>query len=284
MPSIFNQQLKQTQAELAGETTSNIWLPAHREWMLRSPWERVPTQAAMDHVERVLNGSDIPKREGEQLHRFSASKVNGLHGEGFSCHRAALFSYIGAEKIPPTVEQQDNMDQGNALHLHYQIEGLSAGYLASCETWDWDSTQRYGAKDDGMLYDASLLELKFVNGKKYAGVLHGNRQWAQPPGPLLDHKLQITGIMLLKGLNTCSLVYNNKENGEFTEYRLELNDALVSLLLMILGDLNAWVELDELPAILEGCRPGERKSWLGENCEYRKICPAMTRVTDALRG
>lgn len=258
-----------------------VWTPAHQEWMSRSHHDQEYSDAAIEHALRTYRGDDIPKREGEQRYRFSASRVGGTHGTGFNCHRQTLFNYIGAPKRPLSIAQQDHMNQGSALHLLYQMEGISAGYITSCETWEWHPTLRYGAKDDGILADGSLLELKFNKGDKYKKIVKGDPQYGQPPGPLHSHLLQITGLMMLKGLDFASLVYLSKDDGDYMEYRRALDPALVLELVTLLGDLNDWVNLDELPDMLTGCYPGSN-TWMWKNCEFAPVCPKLQALTAAL--
>ena len=250
----------------------HIWTDAHNEWMSR-PSHEYSTEA-LEHALRCFAGADRPSREGP---RFSASAVGGYHGEGFACYRASLFAYIGASKLPPTVTQQDNMDNGSALHLHYQMEGISAGYIVNTETWSFDPDWAYGAKDDGVLYNDQLLELKFVHAKKFAAIRDGARQYAQPPGPLPDHLLQVTGNMMLKGLNSSALVYFNKENAETLEYEVPLLQELADKLQEILLTLHTYAERNELPPVRPGCFPPT--TWLGKNCAFREHCQHATAVT-----
>lgn len=250
-----------------------VWYPAHLSWLANpGPY----SEAAIEHSIKSYRGLDIPQRIGEQKHRFSASSVTGEHGTGFACHRAMLFKYAGVQQLPPTQEQRDNMDQGSALHLHYQMEGLSAGYLISAETWDYDIAVEYGMKDDGVQYDNSLLELKFVHAKKFRKLIEGDRWTKTAPGAFEDNLMQVTGGMWLKGYTVASLVYGNKEAGQFLEFRVELEDQRVKLLERILSDLAGWVELNELPPMREDC--AQNRGWLSEHCEYRLHCPKATKV------
>lgn len=278
--SATNDAIRAAQQIAAGDRLAPVWKPAHLAWLARPPRDRVPTEAALDHALRSLRGDDIPLRVGTQKQRFSASSVGGAHGVGFSCHRATLFHFIGAPKIPPTPQELMNMEMGSSLHLAFQIEGISAGYITSCETWDYDEAWRYGAKDDGILYDGSLLELKFVKATKFNDILRGNRQYRQLPGPLHAHLLQMIGIMYLKGLTHGSLVYVNKENGESEEYRIAYDEELRNELFTLLVDLNDWVNLNELPTMLDGCsaNPMARQGYMATHCEYRDYCPHVRTV------
>lgn len=280
MPS-FNVLMKEAQAVMAGEKFPPVTLPAHYAWAALPSKERQPTQAALDHAIRTLKGEDIPGRIPGQEHRFTASRVGGAHGDGWSCHRAALFAFIGADKIPPTLQEQDNMDIGSACHLAWQVEGLSAGYIVKCEGWKFDPKLRYGSKDDGIQHDGSVLELKFPKGQKFETITRGNRQWGKPPGPETTHVLQMTGVMMLNGTTMGSLVYVNRENGDAVEYRMTLSNGLQDFLLMLLDDLNDWVNLDELPEILEGCQNQTGARYV--NCEYREICPVAVNVSGAAK-
>lgn len=277
MPS-FNDQIKHQQAaaEIANEDPrlNLYWTPRHYAWLAKPSYERGHSDKAIAHAMRVLTGGDIPPREGEQTHRFSASSIGGQHGEGFACHRAALFNYAGWKKLPLRVDEIDNMNIGNACHLEYQMEGLDAGYIVSCETWDWERDFQTGGKDDGLLEDGSLLELKFVKGEKFLAVTQGKRQYGQAPGPVSDHVFQVKLLMRLKKIKYASLVYVNRENGQFREFRFRVDE--FGEIETIIDDLNDWVHVNKLPAILPNCL--EERGYQFTHCSYRDRCLNATTV------
>lgn len=270
-----NDIIKAGAAALDDPRLALVITPRHYSWLARGRDGIQISDAAIEHALRVLHNEDVP----EPGHRFSGSRVTGPHGKDWSCHRHALFAYAHAPKLPPTPQQQDNMAIGNQLHLMWQLEGISAGYITSCETWDMAPEHNYGAKDDGIIDEGSLLELKFVHGGKYEQIRKGARYGPirVPAGPSPGHLYQVTGLMWLKDIAYCSLVYVNRENGEFTEFRLTRDAALEQSFLDILMDLNDWVELDELPPMLPGCASKSSKQYA--NCEYREHCPKAKTVS-----
>lgn len=156
------------------------------------------------------------------------------------------------------------------------MEGLSAGYFTSCETWDYATDFSTGGKDDGILDDGSLAELKFTKGEKFDKILKGDRQYAQPPGPQTDHVFQVRLLMKLKDLEYASLVYVDREKGRSTEFRIRRDEASEADLQLILEDLNDYADRDVLPKMLPRCT--ERRGWMFEHCAYRDRCPAATSL------
>lgn len=249
--------------------------PAHYAWLARPRNEQELSEAAIAHAMRVLRNEDVP----EPGNRFTGSRVDGHHGEDWSCHRKALFGYVHAPKLAIAPVNLDNMNLGSWDHLAWQVEGLSAGWITSCETWLIDQETNYGAKDDGILDDGSLLELKFVKGTKYEQIRKGARYGVTvvKAGPTVGNLYQITGLMWLRDIAYCSLVYVNRENGEFTEFRLARDVDRENSLMDILADLNDWVEIDELPPILPGCAAKSSAQYRG--CEYREHCLSARTVS-----
>lgn len=270
--------IKAGQKALDDPNLSLVVAPAHYAWLARPRKEQDLTEVAISHALRVLRNEDVPPSG----HRFTGSRVSGPHGADWSCHRHTLFAYAHAPKLAMTPVQLDNMHMGSDLHLGWQLEGLSAGWIQSCETWLLDDETSYGAKDDGILHDDSLLELKFTKGSKYEQIRKGARYGVTvvKPGPTPSNLYQITGLMWLRDIAYCSLVYVNRENGEFTEFRLARDIERENSLLDILADLNDWVEMDELPPMLPGCMAKSSAQY--KNCEYRQHCPTARTVSLAV--
>lgn len=241
-----------------------------REWLALPSRKRVVTPEALAHAEKVLSGQDyVPRVEGER--RFTASRI------GSDCTREVLFAWAGAPKSPDSMRNQDNMAIGSMLHLAWQIEGLSAGWLVSCETWSYDEGTQLGIKDDGILADdMGLLELKFVNGFGFRDLIQGNRERGLPPGPKVPWRIQVAATLAQRELDWCSLVVVNRENGEFREYRIRREPAWEDRMYAVLGDLHEWTTADTLPDMLEQCVSRESSRYL--RCPYRDICPGAGKA------
>lgn len=243
----------------------------HYEWKRRSSRDQVPNQAALDFALMVLKGDDyVPRGPGET--RFTASRI------GDDCDRRVMFGFVNAPKEPFTVRSQDRMDQGSSLHLAWQIEGLSAGWLVDAEQWVQHPHAKIGVKYDGRLADdMGLLELKFTNSNLYRKIIRGDREAGKPPGPSEGHRLQCEVALWLFDEQWMSLVYVNTDDGDFVEYRLQRSARWQAEIDERMDRFFGYVDTDTLPEMHEECVGESSPRYL--RCQYRAICPAAGKVT-----
>lgn len=227
----------------------------HYEWMGRPEKDRVYTPEARAFVDKVLAGDF----EHERSNRISPS------GVGDDCQRRILFGYAGAPKLPPAIADQDNMDSGSWLHLKWQAEGLSQGYLEQCEAWFHSEDYRMGGSLDGLGPEVGIVDFKFNRASVYNRVVLNNR------APKWEHAMQWEAYSLLSGVEFGSIVYVDRESGAFHEFRMQTEESRRNELHHVLNDLHGWIDAGELPQMLLECQ--RQSGWMFRNCDFREHCP-----------
>ncbi len=261
MPTLKSQVLH-AQAVIAGEALPLFVTPRHHEWLGKDEKERPYTKEALEHSRIVLTGG----YKKERTRRVSASSLGDV------CTRRVLFQFAGAPRVAEPPHNVDLMDLGSWLHLKWQMEGLSAGWLKSAEQFFHSTDLRLGGSTDGVMAGPTgdeLFELKTVGGHIYDRVIKARV-------PKHEHQLQCEGYFELSGMEVASVVYVCRETGEFNEYRYRTDPLRRQELHRILEDIHDWLDLDTLPAMLEECE--RHTGSMYRRCPYREFCPAQDRI------
>lgn len=270
-------------------------IPAHDEWMSRDEKDRQWSPAALEHARMVFAGEYKHPRTG----RFSPSSI----GDG--CERLLLFGYAGAPQMPFPKANAEKMAAGEFHHLRWQMEGLSAGYMDLGEVWVHSEALRCGGSGDARLIDGSLFELKSTAEHLYKALKNGSGSaHAYVMGMHRKHKLQMETYWLVDQVGAAergedrllndwgSLVYQNAGNpGDIMEFRLRSSPSRRAEVHRILESLHTWVDLDQLPDMLDGCRKSLGEVYEDEQdatdkevtvlmrCPYRTWCPTAESVS-----
>jgi hypothetical protein len=270
--------------------------PLHLAWLGdQRPW----SPAAQEHARKVFAGEYTHERRG----RISPSAI------GNACEREILFSFGGAPEVPAPEESEDVMESGTFEHLRWQMEGLTHPFLISAEGWNHSVELRCGGSMDGVGLDYSLFELKNCAPHLYASISRG---WDY----LMEaaHKAEKTGVgsaanyaasmvrkhvtqaetyVLLDSLRSeprlsgvVSLVYQDRSSKDVFEMRFTSSAKRQREVHAILASVHEWIDLDELPDMLEGCAktvtpgltPTEKEKTVFKRCGHREHCPTSTTV------
>lgn len=158
---------------------------------------------------------------------------------------------------------------GNMLHLKWQMAGLTEGWLAEAEVPKDRDDLLFGGTLDGILWQGSGLEFKSINNRGYTMV-----QSARAPRE--DHIRQVHGYFVLdEKIKNFSVVYENKDNGEWREYVVERDEDLIDEILIELKELKAYLEDKILPPIKPKCL--EREGMEYRSCPFKDSCLTMKR-------
>ena len=245
--------------------------PLHAQWMERSEAEQAFTPAALQRGMEVLSNQHKVKRDA----RFSASGLG-------QCKRRQLFSFAGVQQAPPNLDSADIMRSGTAAHFWIMLEGLSAGWLAEAETFYMDPHYRVGGTLDGIITDGSIWEYKSVASTVFNSVSASSKSFAKqdkPTGPKFDHLLQCDAYDLLTGAQVKSLFYQDRNFGQYAEYRLGSDSGLSGIrgtLISLLEELNGHEQDNTLPPMFDGCE--SRAGQVYNECPYRFVCPLMKKL------
>lgn len=268
-------------------------MPRHMEWMRRPEEQRAWSAEAIQFAHDVLAG----KYKKPRHHRISPSSM------GDNCERLLLFGFGGWPKEPFPIPNAEKMAAGEFHHLRWQMEGLSAGYMDRGEVWLHSPSLRSGGSGDGRLADGSLFELKSTASHLF-NALQSQRGSAlnYVMGMHAKHILQIEAYWLVDEVAAAetgqprvltdwgSLVYQDAgDPSKLLEFRLHSSPARRQEVHRILEGLHDWIDLNELPDMLDACRKAhfgtqgdevltDKEAVIYARCPHRRICPTATAV------
>jgi hypothetical protein len=222
----------------------------HDAWVVRNDAHPVYTPRALAFAQHQMSAGDRV-REGT----VSASAL----GE---CQRAQQFTYLGMRKLPPDAKNAAKMQNGSFMHLRWQMEGLSEGWLAEAEVPVPTNKYRLAGTLDGVLYEGSVLELKSINMNGFSRV--------QTFGPLFPHLYQMATYMLTTGRSRGVFLYECKDNQEYKEIIVTPDDLPMKEAEEQAQALWEATEGQDLKDPLNDCM--DRKGWKYNSCPYRDRC------------
>lgn len=287
--------------EAPGKNLPDYVLPRHYAWMDLPESKRQWSAEALQYAADVMSGKFKHKREA----RFSPS------GIGSNCQREILFSYAGAPKKAFPLLNQEKMDSGTFEHLRWQMEGLSAGYMASGEVWVFNEGMMMGGSADARLADGSLFELKNTSGHLFNAAYELKKPAKDRrklttsdyfEGMHRKHLMQMEAYWECDRLTAAaagtdrifsdygSLVYQDTGTRASLEFRIKSNPERLAELHAYVEGLHDWVFIDQLPDMLDGCRKAthgvdgaemlsEKELTVYRRCPYRDHCPSASTVT-----
>jgi hypothetical protein len=180
-----------------------------------------------------------------------------------SCPRKQALKAAGAKSAESISARTSSIfATGNFLHLKWQMQGLTEGWLKEAEVPVDSENYDFGGTLDGVLYDDSLFEFKSINPRGYADV----NEW----GPKKLHIRQAHGYMWLKNLTAVSFVYENKADQEWREFRIERDDRIIDSIIQEIEALEGHNETKTLPLMLDQCI--DQKGMEYRYCEFKDAC------------
>lgn len=226
------------------------------KWLTENP-SPVYSDLAVQHVNDFLTG----KVGGNRANRKPHFRASG----GGKCQRQRVLTRIGTQGLPQrfTSAQANIFSTGNMMHLKWQLAGLTEGWLNKAEVaFDREDIDLAGTAD-GVVHDGSLLEYKTINDNGF--------QWVLSRGIREDHLRQIAGYKLLHPeFEAASVIYENKNNGEWRELRVVFTNKMVEEAQQDLEFLRNSVKAEELPPIKPLCALREGAEY--NQCPFRDNC------------
>ena len=244
----FSETIKLTQDEL-------VVSRRHDAWVTRNDAHPVYSQRALDFAAFQLESKDRVR-----VGTVSASAL----GE---CGRAQQFTFLGKDKLPFDEKNAAKVQNGSFMHLRWQMEGLSEGWLDDAEVKVGENPYRLSGTLDGVLYEDSVLELKSINMNGFSRV--------QTFGPLYEHLYQMATYMLATKREKGVFIYECKDNQEYKE--IVVGPDAVPMLEASLKAESLWgaIEGQKLMEPLNDCL--DQKGWRYHSCPYRGDCLRIHR-------
>ena len=224
----------------------------HERWLAQDT--KPFSQEALDFSRLALS-----KEAGGGRRRKSMFRASGSG----SCMRRQIFSALS---VPRRYEIDPHLASifmtGDFVHLKWQMAGLTAGWLAEAEVAfdrpDW----HFGGTMDGILDDGSGLEVKSINTRGFFMV---NKY-----GVDSKHNRQVHSYMKLTGIQVFSVIYEDKNNQDYREFRVKQDPDMASEVDRELDELNESLQAKTLPEVLLSCQHRDGSEY--RNCPFRDIC------------
>jgi hypothetical protein len=238
----FGQMITRSQPDL-------VISPRYDAWM-RTNSNPVYSARALEFMHRQLT-TPGRKRRGT----FSSSSMA-------SCARRQVFTFLGLPQIPPDPKLSAIFQNGQFMHLRWQMAGLSEGFLNSAEIAVPENRYKLSGTIDGLADDASLVEFKSINSNGFSEV--------HTFGPKAAHEMQLGTYMLVSGVTKGRFIYENKDTQEYLEIPMVLKPDLVEEIEIRADWLWDRVDQQELPEPLHKCV--EKTGYEYHGCPFRDRC------------
>jgi hypothetical protein len=239
----FSETTKLTAPELVVSSRHEAWVTQNDAHPVYSPEALEFAHTALTKEDRVRRGT------------VSASSLGG-------CAREQQFVYLGVRKLAPEAKAAMRMQNGSFMHLRWQMEGLSEGWLTQAEVPLIKNPYLLSGTMDGLLYDGSVLELKSINANGFSRVAIF--------GPLIPHLFQMATYALCTGRMKGVFIYENKDTQEYQEIVVGTTDLPLAEVEEKAMALWAAIEGRKLVEPLEKCI--DREGWQYNSCPFRDRC------------
>ena len=209
---------------------------------------------ALEFAQEALSGTAGSQRRRKRMFRASSA--------GY-CKRKQIFSILG---MPQRREVDSGLSNifatGNYLHLKWQMAGLTEGWLTQAEIPVDREDINAGGTMDGMTYVGTGFEFKTINSRGYQKVTNF--------GPLKHHLYQTHWYMFLADIEGFSIIYENKDTGDWREFKVDRDESLIDKAKEEIGYLNNALANKELPDMQYDCMNQTGTTY--RNCPFRDIC------------
>lgn len=224
----------------------------HERWLIEGA--SITPQAA-EFAKQALNG-----QVGSSRNRVPLFRASGMG----SCLRKQIFSRLGVARREILDGKTSNVFlTGNFIHLKWQTAGISAGWIKQAEVPVDRVDLGYGGTMDGVLDDDTGLEIKSINTRGFGMVMDRRK-------PTDDHMKQVHAYMILKEIDTFSVVYEDKNTQEWKEFRIKREDEYVDAVETEMVNLTSLWGNQTLPPVKPNCL--EKTGFEYNGCPFRNIC------------
>lgn len=212
------------------------------------------TEAASQRLAQVVTYDGTGHRS-DGSGRVRPSLIGG-------CVRRQALSFLGVPRVgatPDAVRAAKAM-AGTYGHYRWQAAGLSEGFLTDIEVPVRSKELGVYGSADGVCDDGSVFELKTTSPRQYERIQYG---WKP------EHAAQLQAYMYILGARHGSLVYENRESCEWTEFRFTISPRQVQHLVDVIRQVTTST-ITNLPDPLPACK--DKKGFDYRYCDWRTVC------------
>lgn len=221
----------------------------HDAWLEQNPNPEYSPEA----INFML--SQIGKPDRVRRGTFSASSVGG-------CLRKQQFTFLGLPQIDPSPRTSNIFHTGTAMHLRWQMAGLTEGWLVEAEIPVPENSIRISGTMDGIDYKGRIVELKSAH--------HDNYMRVMSFGPLKGHLAQMAGYMIATGRDEGAFLYEDKNTQDYVEIPVTRGEVPIYETEERIERLWDSVERKDLYEPLSQCL--EKTGMAYKLCPYAKQC------------
>jgi len=229
----------------------------HDKWLANNPNISYPDLVVQVGMKELLS------KQRDRRKHFSASSAG-------DCQRKQIFTYIGLPRKKIESSLVNIFHTGNFIHLKWQLAGLTEGWLTDIEIPLISAEFPVRGTMDGIVWDGSGFEFKSINDNGYKSVMQF--------GPKKAHINQVHAYMFLGGYKSFSVVYENKNNGEWREFRVHRDEKIIDALKTEWSQLENSVVTETLPQPLNECK---QKEGMYRMCPFKDTCLKIRGMSDA---
>ncbi len=192
------------------------------------------------------------------------------------CQRRRVFSALGVDEAKEIDAKLGNIfGTGNFLHLKWQMAGLTEGWLSEAEIPVELDHMKLGGTLDGRLDNGDGFEFKTIHSMGYGRIM--------TYGPKTDHVLQVHSYMYMDPTITAfSIVYEDKNTGEWREYRVERDEKIIKDVDREVGALNVALDTRKLPKVLNDYETKEGATY--RQCPFKDVCLKVKKWPTVVKG
>lgn len=230
--------------------------PRHEQWMAKG--DPVYKDWVVEWAAKQLRSTGRVRR-----HSFSASSLGG-------CKRAQQLTWIGLPGRGFGSQTMSIFGNGTFMHLRWQMEGLSEGWLDKAEEPVPENPLRLSGTMDGICHDGAIAEFKSINAYGFSSVLSF--------GPKTMHLFQGAAYALCSGRERVSFLYENKDTQEYKEIVKHRDELPLDEVVTKARELWSKTEARELFGPMDNVYEGKGEC---RSCPFRADCLEIRTFEEA---
>ena len=230
----------------------DLVISARHEAWLKDNANPIYSPQALEFGKRELMKQAFPR---DRRGTYSASSLN-------SCMRRQQFTFLGMPELRPTAKTASIFQNGTFMHIRWQMEGLTEGWLREAEAPLPQNLLHLNGTRDGIAHDGSVVELKSINTNGFSRV--------NTFGPKEDHLAQVGTYVAATGAHQAVLIYEDKNTQEYREFVVKGEDLPIAAIAERSRTIWDMTRAEQLAEPLEKCI--DREGYRYNSCPFRNKC------------
>lgn len=231
-------------------------------WLSLPDHQRPFSSDALIHAQKALSG----EVGGKRLHK-TPYRASGSGG----CTRRRHFAAEGVLQTEGADSKLHSIFMtGDFGHIKWQMMGLTEGWLIEAEVPVETEDHLLSGTMDGIIYDGSIFEFKTINDNGFREVV--------AYGPTQQHLKQVHAYMLCAEKDKASFIYENKNDQDWIECRVERDEDIIHSIEREIDELNDQYNDKRLKEPLSDCQL--KTGSIYRQCPFRDVCLGIYKWSD----